>query len=273
LGKRTIPGEGWRDHAPTRAVPRSAGPSAGRLILAAALLCGVGFAGEAQAQGARTTFFARPSPASPIEGFFSMLFGGMRAAPPRPAFNQPSLAPLPELREGGSGGYVAAGFCVRTCDGRYFPLQGRPNGAGDPDALAQCNAFCPAARMAVYTTSDTARGIDLAVSRDGAPYSEMPNAYVYRQRLVDGCTCTGGPRIGGLAKIDVMRDPTLKRGDVVMSRDGSRVFAGAGTKVAARSGAGGGMPYQKADFVTPAQFPELPRDMRARLDELTVASR
>lgn len=187
----------------------------------------------------------------------------------------PALGPLPEVREGGASRYVAVGYCVRTCDGRYFPMQGRPGGADDPEALAQCNAFCPAAKMAVYTSSDSARGINLAVSRDGEPYSELPNAYVYRQRLVDGCTCTAGSRIGGLAKIDVMRDPTLKRGDVVMTRRGSVVFAGgeAEGRSGRRSARKSGPPYQQADFVTPAQFPELPRDVRTRINELTVASR
>ena len=55
----------------------------------------------------------------------------------------------------------------------------------------------------------------------------------------------------------------LRRGDVVMTEEGSRVFTG-GRK---------GPPYREADFVEPARFPELSRDMRARLTELEMASR
>lgn len=194
---------------------------------------------------------------SPLGDFFSALFGG------RPSYRpveQPRIIVTPRIIYGSpsySGG--GHGYCVRTCDGRYFPLPGRA-GAEKSD-LAQCAAFCPAANMTVVSTSDPARGIDGAVTRDGKPYSELPNAYVFRQRLVEGCTCNG--KVGGLTHVDVMADPTLKRGDVVMTSEGSRVFTGK-TKAP---------PYRAADFVEPSRFPELPRSMRARLDELTVASR
>lgn len=246
------------------------------LVACATVALTLGAAAEAAAQA--PSFYARPSPVSPIEGFFSMLFGGLQPRAPR-------YEPMPEALPAPGESYsraVAIGYCVRTCDGRYFPMQGRPTDAGDPDGLAQCNAFCPAARMEVYTSSDLARGIEAAISRDGAPYSQMPNAYVYRQKLVDGCTCTGDRKIGGLARIDLTRDPTLKRGDVVMTKDGSRVFAGgsAGDKVASKgSGRSGGgsasarPPYRPSDFVLPSRFPELPRDMRARIDELALAAR
>ncbi|MDI4666129.1 DUF2865 domain-containing protein [Xanthobacter autotrophicus] len=193
---------------------------------------------------------------------FSLLFGGLQAHPYREP-ERPRIVINPRVRgerssSASSGSGIA--YCVRTCDGRYFPLQGR---SADEGAIAQCNAFCPAAKMAVYTSSDSARGIDAAVARDGKGYSELPNAFVYRQRLVEGCTCTGGSRIGGLNRIDVMRDPTLRRGDVIMTEEGSRVFTG-GRK---------GPPYRDADFVVPARFPELSRDIRARLSELEMASR
>ncbi|MDI4658743.1 DUF2865 domain-containing protein [Xanthobacter autotrophicus] len=192
-----------------------------------------------------------------------MLFGGMRPRALVDPPERPRIVITPRIRREGSahaGSGVGMAYCVRTCDGRYFPLQGK---AADDGALAQCNAFCPAAKMAIYTSSDSTRGIDAAVSRTGKAYSELPNAFVYRQRLVEGCTCTAESRIGGLHRIDVMNDPTLRRGDVVMTQEGSRVFTG-GRR---------GPPYRDADFVAPARFPELSRDIRARLSELEMASR
>lgn len=192
-----------------------------------------------------------------------MLFGGMKPHPRVEAPERPRIVITPRVRgEGSSAASWGSGvaYCVRTCDGRYFPLQGK---AAEEGALSQCNAFCPAAKMAIYTSSDSTKGIDAAVSRSGKAYSELPNAFVYRQRLVEGCTCTASSRIGGLSRIDVMNDPTLRRGDVVMTEEGSRVFTG-GRK---------GPPYREADFVEPARFPELSRDMRARLTELEMASR
>ncbi|MFG1301784.1 DUF2865 domain-containing protein [Xanthobacter sp. V3C-3] len=231
------------------------------LSLGMLLLCA---AAPAWAQGSRGGFFpgsGAASHGSPVRDIFSLLFGGLRSASRYGEPDRPRIILQPRARDGVivSGGNHA--YCVRTCDGRFFPLQGRAGDTGD--ALAQCNAFCPAARMAVYTTSDSSRGIDGAVTREGKAYTELPTAYVFRQRLVEGCTCTAGTRVGGLGAVDVKDDPTLRRGDIVMTQEGGRVFAG-GRK---------GPPYRDEDFVPPARFPDLPRDMRARLSELEVASR
>lgn len=230
------------------------------VLLAASVLLLMTQGEAALAQSSRGLFPASSgsSSPSPLHDFFSALFGGGRPAqrsyePPRILVTPRPLDAAPTY---GGGAYA---YCVRTCDGRYFPLQGRAS--GEKSDLAQCAAFCPAAKMAVYSTSDSGRGIDGAVSKDGKLYSELPNAYVYRQRLVDGCTCNG--KVGGLGQVDVMNDPTLKRGDVVMTEAGSRVFTGARK----------GPPYREADFVSPSRFPELPRAIRARLDELEVAAR
>lgn len=219
--------------------------------------------GAGWAQSTRGLFHTSSSSGGPIGDFFSLFFGGLRSSS-RPASSEPPRIVIsPRLREDDGASRWGAGtaYCVRTCDGRYFPLQGRIG--EEDDALAQCNAFCPAAKMVVYTSADRARGIDAAVARNGQSYSELPNAFVYRQRLVEGCSCTKGSRIGGLSAVDVMNDPTLKRGDVVVTAQGSRVFAGAKK----------GPPYRESDFVEPSRFPELPRDMRARLSELKIASR
>lgn len=229
-----------------------------RLAMAAVALAVALFGAEAaQAQGSHTLF--RSSSLGPVPNFFSLLFGGFQSRRSYEPY-RPQIEFGPRGTESYGPG-VAVGYCVRTCDGRYFPLQGRPSGAADPEALAQCRAFCPAAPVAVYTSADKARGIELAVGKDGKPYSALPSAYVYRERLVEGCTCTG--RVGGLATLDVTRDPTLKRGDIVMTPEGGRVFAGAKA----------GPPFRQADFVAPAAFPELSSEMRARLRELQVASR
>ncbi|MFS8039131.1 DUF2865 domain-containing protein [Xanthobacter sp. AM11] len=232
------------------------------VLMAASAVLGLAGAGDARAQS-RSMGYAAPAP---FPNFFSLLFGSLDRPAHRPARPSIEFVPRtggPAAERSGYGRGVALAYCVRTCDGRYFPVQGRPASAGDPEALAQCNAFCPAAKMAVYTSADSARGIEVAVSRDGTPYSSLPNAFVYRQRLVDGCTCTGSARIGGLRQIDVLRDPTLKRGDLVMTPEGGRVFAGPKA----------GPPYRQADFVAPSRFPEMSGEMRARISELQVATR
>ena len=102
-------------------------------------------------------------------------------------------------------------WCVRTCDGRYFPVQG-------PDResrASSCSNFCPAANTEVVYGGD----IDSAVTDSGKTYSDLPNAFRYRDELVAGCTCNGKER-AGLAQVPVQSDPTLRTGDIVASENG-----------------------------------------------------
>lgn len=108
-------------------------------------------------------------------------------------------------------------FCVRTCDGRYLPVQSRPG----MSAAQACQAFCPASQTRLYAGSN----IDYAVARDGSRYAALPNAYVYRRQLVDGCTCNGRDAFG-LANIEIDNDPTLRRGDVVATSNGLVAYTG-----------------------------------------------
>jgi hypothetical protein len=86
-----------------------------------------------------------------------------------------------------------------------------------------CNAFCPASETKLYTGG----GIDHAVSMDGHPYSELPNAYAYRKKLLANCTCNG-KNVFGVARLAANGDPTLQRGDAVATRDGVKVVSGRG---------------------------------------------
>lgn len=107
---------------------------------------------------------------------------------------------------GGNGRFTA--YCVRLCDGHYFPVQ--PAHAGQ-----LCSAFCPASKTKVFAGTDVAE----ARASDGARYADLENAFVYRDHLVDGCTCNGVDS-AGLARIDVKNDPTAQRGDMVATANG-----------------------------------------------------
>lgn len=157
---------------------------------------------------------AGPAPAL-ANDFFSALFGGMIGQPsPPPSFlpfgNDGVGAPTaPRQRTASSGGRQA--FCVRTCDGRYFPLAS-PNGQSRANS---CNELCPASETKVFYGSN----IDHAAGENGKAYSALPNAFRYRNEIVSGCTCNGKDTFG-LAKIDVKDDPTLRKGDIVASEEG-----------------------------------------------------
>ena len=160
-------------------------------------------------------------PATPAvaqnENFIEMLFGRQQQRPRQ--YVPPQASPFadpgqshfgerPAPSSGGGGRAVA--YCVRLCDGRYFPIQRHANAS--PAQL--CSAFCPAARTQVFNGSQ----IDHAYAGGGQRYADLENAFVYRQRIVEGCSCNGKNSFG-LARIDVASDPTLRPGDIVSSGD------------------------------------------------------
>jgi hypothetical protein len=162
------------------------------------------------------------APAVQAEDFFSKLFGGFGAhrqqapmtvlpfandgnSPIAPDFN----APHARVYSGGSQAY-----CVRTCDGRYFPI----TATGNQTKAASCSSLCPASDTKVVYGSN----IDNAVTESGKSYSELPNAFRYRDELVAGCSCNGKDPTG-LAAVKVEDDPTLRKGDIVVGSGGLMV--------------------------------------------------
>ena len=196
---------------------------------------------------------------NPFESFFSELGRALDSArrPPEPAraFAEPFddfryrhfNRAAPRVRVAPSG--PAEAFCVRACDGHYFPVRAH---AGLSVAQA-CHAFCPAGKVRIYSGGS----IDYAVARDGSRYRDLPNAYAYRKHLVAGCTCNGRDAFG-LAPIDVADDPTLRQGDVVATKDGLMAFTG-------RIG--------KAANFTPVQsYSRFSKSLRQQLSELPVVA-
>ena len=162
-------------------------------------------------------------------------------------------AQLPSDKKIDSGGPAVA-YCVRLCDGHYFPM---PGNAGTPQSSPEkiCSALCPASSTKVYTGS----GIDQASAADGTSYSKIENAFVYRERMIPACTCTGKD-IGGTVAIDFHSDPTLRSGDIVVTKDGLMVFKGSRQ-----------VPYRTSDFIPAEDYKGLPAAVRRTLAELRVA--
>jgi hypothetical protein len=170
------------------------------------------------------------APAVQARDFISALFGAFSdnpslapAQPERSAplpfasegdpFGRPPEQQRPRVSYGGGGGQA---YCVRTCDGRYFPIS-----AGDGQSrAASCNSFCPASETKIVYGSS----IDHAATENGKPYSELPNAFRYRNELVAGCTCNGKDQLG-LAPVRIEDDPTLRKGDIVAGANGLVVAA------------------------------------------------
>jgi hypothetical protein len=149
--------------------------------------------------------------AAQAQDFFSQLFGGFgRSRGPviRMPFDDGPPVQRSEGRRFGGGGLA---YCVRTCDGRHFPITGSDN-----QSRAQaCSSLCPASETKVVYGSS----IDDAATDNGRPYTELPNAFRYRNELVSGCTCNGKDQLG-LAQVKIEDDPTLRKGDIVAGENG-----------------------------------------------------
>jgi hypothetical protein len=156
-------------------------------------------------------------PAAQAEDFLSVLFGvfggGRPHAPSMPFAGEGGpMFPQSEFLRSRLRSYGGAqAYCVRTCDGRYFPI----TASGSQSRAASCNSFCPASQTQVVYGSN----IDDAATESGEPYSELPNAFRYRKELVAGCTCNSSDQTG-LAPVKIENDPTLRRGDLVAGAHG-----------------------------------------------------
>jgi len=188
------------------------------------------------------------------EGLFDFFFGGQKPqhqVPPQSSpftdpFDNNSQVPPPRPAVASSG----PAFCVRSCDGKYFPLT---RGAASP--VQMCQAFCPASATKVFFGSS----IEGAYAASGERYADSENAYAYRKALRADCTCNGRDP-AGLAPVDLALDGSLRAGDVVATTDGLVAYSGlrVGNDLA-------------PDFTPVASYPGLTPEVRARLNEMKVA--
>jgi len=190
------------------------------------------------------------------EGLFDLFFGGLQKqqhqTPPQANFfadpfgqqNQTPPAPRPVASGGGPS------FCVRSCDGKYFPLT-RSNAS----PVQMCQAFCPASPTKIFYGSN----IDNATTMAGERYADSENAFAYRKALRADCTCNGRDA-AGLAPVDLTLDTSLRAGDVIATTGG--LVAYSGIKVGNN---------QSPEFTPVASYPGLTAEVRARLGEMKVA--
>ena len=169
---------------------------------------------------------AVPAPAA-AQSLFDFFFNGARrpTPPTATAYADPQTDPY-EVKPSDPGPRVDVGpavsYCVRLCDGRFFPIQ---RSAATPVEI--CNSFCPAAHTKIFSGGS----IDHAVAHDGSRYADLSNAFVYRTRVVPGCSCNGKDAFG-LVNMQAAEDPTLRHGDVVATADGFVAYSGTHKKIA-----------------------------------------
>jgi hypothetical protein len=193
------------------------------------------------------------APSAHAEDFLSALFGAFGGGRPQvPSGPLPfasegnALAPSAEARPRASYSGSTQAYCVRGCDGRYFPV----NGSDAQSRAAACSSFCPASETKLVYGSN----IDSAATENGKPYSELPNAFRYRNEIVPGCSCNGKDQIG-LAPVRIENDPTLRKGDIVVGAAGLMVARGGPDKRGAS-----------------LNFSPAPESLRARYQQVPVVA-
>jgi hypothetical protein len=190
-----------------------------------------------------------PASAQSQGGFFDSLFGrrwGSSTSAYADPFQWNPFAPwAPQAPRGEISGTGA--FCVRLCDGRFFPI---PRNIGVTPAQT-CSSFCPAAQTRIYNGSS----IEHAVAADGKRYGELGTAFVYREKIVQDCTCNGKDAFG-LVNTPVEDDATLRAGDIVATNSGLMAYNG-GRK-------------QSASFTPIASYSGLSAELRRKLTETRI---
>jgi len=156
---------------------------------------------QARAGGGRAELVARynaecvNAPRQPAN-LLEALFGGF-ARPPGPSVE--TLPPDEQQQtieksieeEKNSGVNARAGsyaVCVKTCDGSFFPVS--YSGAGSrADSLEDvCRSLCPNADVQLYSFPFGGT-ISQAVSANGEPYVNLPNALKFEQTFDGSCSC------------------------------------------------------------------------------------
>jgi hypothetical protein len=156
----------------------------------------------------------------------------------------------------GKGTGVA--YCVRTCDGFFFPL-GVSTGSAVGDEAA-CASLCPASETRVYTRR-IGDEMDVARSRrDGSPYAALPAAFTHRNSYKASCSCTG-KGVGLATDYSARYDQTLRVGDAVMTARGMMFFNG-----------GARVPYRDASFTVLSRSDLVDKGTRETLRRMEQAS-
>lgn len=159
-------------------------------------------------------FIGAEVPTAHARDLFSALFDALSGRTPPPDYGRsdgmqfpPRQLPSQSSRSSGR----STAYCVRTCDGRYFPL----SASSEESRAAACSSLCPASETRIFYGST----IEGATTESGKPYTSLENAFKYREQLVSGCTCNGTSPVG-LASVAIEDDKTIRKGDIVAGPEG-----------------------------------------------------
>jgi hypothetical protein len=125
--------------------------------------------------------------------------------------DQPSVQAETDSMSGG-------GYCVRACDGYYFPLIKSSRIPGQQS----CELACPASGVELYQGDS----IEEARNARGERYSTLRTAFSFRDRLTARCSCNDPAASHDFFLRLSRKDPTLRADDIVIGEKGALVYNG-----------------------------------------------
>ena len=113
--------------------------------------------------------------------------------------------------------------CVRVCDGAYFPVSFATYQARFQDDEKTCRALCPATEATLFTYRNPGEDINQAVSVNGQPYLQLPNAFKFRTEFNPSCACKAAGQTWSDALKSVDDKASVEQqGDIIVTEESAK---------------------------------------------------
>jgi hypothetical protein len=140
-------------------------------------------------------------------GLFETLFGNNSFAP------------------GVGSGSTFRTVCVRTCDGYYWPISFSTTQDHFRDDEMKCQKMCPAAEVALFSHRNPGEDMAQATSVGGRLYTELPNAFKYRQQIDQACSCRRPGESWAEAMKNIETRSSLEQGDILVTEERAKTMS------------------------------------------------
>jgi len=154
-----------------------------------------------------------------------------------------------------TAGTRSEGFCVRICDGYYFPLVR----SKDLSAQQSCEYGCPSASVAVYEGS----AVETARNLAGEAYASLPTAFSFLKKTTEKCSCNFPQHAQSFSLPAANNDPTLRAGDIVFGDHEAFVCQGSKLVALDRSSLPSSKIREKLQLMLAAGRPRPAADLQA----------
>lgn len=115
--------------------------------------------------------------------------------------------------------------CVKSCDGSYFPISFATVPSRFADDERKCHELCPNAQTTLYTYHNPGEDISQAVSVNGQPYTQSPNAFRFRTQYDKTCGCRAPGQSWADALKNVDNSSSAASGDITVTDDNAKKAA------------------------------------------------